>query len=108
MDNSLDACEEAGIAPVVSITVRKGSITIQDNGGGIETATIKSILDYTIRVSSREAHVSPTRGAQGNALKTILAISYVLNREVFNDGGREAVGDNHRYSRREAFHRIPC
>jgi DNA topoisomerase VI subunit B len=81
MDNALDACEEAEIAPVISIAVKPGSITIQDNGAGIATDTIKSILDYTIRVSSREAYVSPTRGAQGNALKTILAMGYVLDRE---------------------------
>jgi hypothetical protein len=81
MDNALDACEEAEIAPVISIAVEPGSIVIQDNGGGIKPATIKSILDYTIRVSSREAYVSPTRGAQGNALKTILAMGYVLDRE---------------------------
>ena len=81
MDNALDACEEAEVAPVISIIVDPGSITIQDNGGGIDTETIKSILDYTIRVSSREAYVSPTRGAQGNALKTILAMGYVLDRE---------------------------
>src|SRR5262249_49159033 len=53
------------------VTVGDRSIIIQDNGGGIATDTIKSILDYSIRVSSREAYVSPTRGAQGNALKTI-------------------------------------
>src|SRR6516225_11651497 len=82
MDNALDACEEAEVAPTVLIAVADGSITIQDNGGGIETSTIKSILDYTIRVSSREAYVSPTRGAQGNALKTILALAFVLNREI--------------------------
>jgi DNA topoisomerase VI subunit B len=81
MDNALDACEEAEVAPVISITVSPGSITIQDNAGGIETETIKSVLDYSIRVSSREAYVSPTRGAQGNALKTILAMGYVLDRE---------------------------
>jgi hypothetical protein len=93
MDNALDACEEAEVAPVVSIAVEDGSIAIQDNGGGIETATIKSILDYTIRVSSREAYVSPTRGAQGNALKTILAMGYVLEREVFKEGDNtEAAG----------------
>ena len=63
---------------MISITVKPKSITIQDNGGGIDTETIKSILDYSIRVSSREAYVSPTRGAQGNALKTILAMGYVL------------------------------
>jgi DNA topoisomerase VI subunit B len=93
MDNALDACEEAEVAPVVSIAVEDGSIAIQDNGGGIQTTTINSILDYTIRVSSREAYVSPTRGAQGNALKTILAMGYVLEREVLNEGDNtEAAG----------------
>jgi DNA topoisomerase VI subunit B len=63
MDNALDACEEAEVAPVISIAVKRDSITIQDNAGGITTKVIKSILDYSIRVSSREAYVSPTRGA---------------------------------------------
>ena len=104
MDNGLDGSEEAEIAPVISIAVGNGSTTIPDNGGGIETETIESILDYTIRVSSREAYVSPTRGAQGNALKTILAMGYVLDRE------REDVcggGDVHREPRRQASHRVP-
>jgi DNA topoisomerase VI subunit B len=94
MDNALDGCEEGEIAPVISIAVKPGSIAIRDNGGGIETETIKSILDYTIRVSSREAYVSPTRGAQGNALKTILAMGYVLDREREDEEGinNEAVG----------------
>jgi DNA topoisomerase VI subunit B len=90
MDNALDACEEAEVAPVISVGVKNGSITIQDNGGGIETATIESILDYTVRVSSREAYCSPTRGAQGNALKTILAMAFVLQREVINEDNPEA------------------
>ena len=37
------------------------------------------MLDFSVRVSSREAYVSPTRGAQGNALKTILAMPFVLD-----------------------------
>jgi DNA topoisomerase VI subunit B len=90
MDNALDAAEESEVAPVVSITVEPGSITIQDNGPGIKTSTIKAILDYTVRVSSREAYVSPTRGAQGNALKTILAMGYVLDRKIGR--GADAVG----------------
>jgi DNA topoisomerase VI subunit B len=91
VDNALDACEEAEVAPVISIAVQPGSIVIEDNAAGIKTSTIRSILDYTIRVSSREAYVSPTRGAQGNALKTILAMGYVLDRE--REGGNdEAVG----------------
>src|SRR5215470_2634613 len=91
MDNSLDAAEEAEVAPVISLAVGRGSITIRDNAGGIDTNTIKAILDYTIRVSSREAYVSPTRGAQGNALKTILAMGYVLDRELA-DSDADAVG----------------
>ena len=92
MDNGLDECEEAEVAPVISITVKPKSITIQDNGRGIDAETIKSITDYSIRVSSREAYVSPTRGAQGNALKTILAMGYVLDREREDGTNAEAVG----------------
>ena len=95
MDNALDAAEEAEIPPVITISIGDGRITIQDNGPGIPAKTITGILDYTVRVSSREAYVSPTRGAQGNALKTILAMAFVL------DGGRgetsiEAHGIAHR------------
>jgi DNA topoisomerase VI subunit B len=84
IDNALDACEEAEVAPSILIIVEpeSGLIIIEDNADGIAADTIAAILDYTIRVSSREAYVSPTRGAQGNALKTILAMGYVLDREA--------------------------
>jgi Histidine kinase-, DNA gyrase B-, and HSP90-like ATPase len=75
VDNALDACEEAEIAPVISISVKDSSIIITDNGPGIPAKTIDGTLDYNIRVSSREAYVSPTRGAQGNALKTIMPMA---------------------------------
>jgi hypothetical protein len=77
-DNALDACEEAEVAPIIRVIVASDRIIIQDNADGIDADTISSILDYTVRVSSREAYVSPTRGAQGNALKTILAMAYVM------------------------------
>lgn len=89
VDNALDACEEAEIAPVISIAVKGDTITVADNGPGIPTTTIKAVLDYSVRVSSREAYVSPTRGAQGNALKTIMPMSYVLNEHQ----GEEASGN---------------
>jgi Histidine kinase-, DNA gyrase B-, and HSP90-like ATPase len=88
VDNALDACEEAEIAPVISITVKGNSIIIEDNGTGIPAETISNVLDYSIRVSSREAYVSPTRGAQGNALKTILPMGYVL----VDQHGENAIG----------------
>src|SRR5690349_21022751 len=78
LDNSLDACEEAEVAPDISVIVEQDQIIVQDNAGGMDAQTIASILDYTVRVSSREAYASPTRGAQGNALKTLLAMDYVL------------------------------
>jgi DNA topoisomerase VI subunit B len=79
MDNALDACEEAGIAPDIKVTVRDGKITITDNGPGISSSTVKSLLDFSVRVSSREAYASPTRGAQGNALKTLVAMPFALD-----------------------------
>ena len=81
IDNALDASEEAGTAPVIEVTVTDCSIVIADNGPGIPSETIEGMLDYTARVSSREAYVSPTRGAQGNALKTILAMAFALDGE---------------------------
>jgi DNA topoisomerase VI subunit B len=80
-DNAIDACEEVGIAPEIAITVDKAGITVADNGPGIPAETVKHILDFTVRVSSREAYVSPTRGAQGNALKTIIAMPFVIDGE---------------------------
>jgi DNA topoisomerase VI subunit B len=88
VDNALDACEEAEIGPVVAIAVKGHSIIIEDNGPGIPAKTIDAVLDYSVRVSSREAYVSPTRGQQGNALKTILPMPYVLNEHR----GEDAVG----------------
>jgi DNA topoisomerase VI subunit B len=87
IDNALDAAEEAEVPPDISVTVEPDTIVVQDNANGIAAETIESVLDYTIRVSSREAYVSPTRGAQGNALKTILAMGYVLDR---GNGGDQA------------------
>jgi DNA topoisomerase VI subunit B len=78
-DNSLDAAEEAGIAPVIHIEINGNEIVIADNGLGIPADTIAGILDFSVRVSSREAYVSPTRGAQGNALKTIVAMAFALD-----------------------------
>ena len=66
VDNGIDASEEAGVSPVVEIKVSHDGI---------------SVVDYASRVSSREAYVSPTRGAQGNALQTILAMPFALDSE---------------------------
>jgi DNA topoisomerase VI subunit B len=82
VDNALDACEEAGRAPQINIEVGDGKIVVADNGPGLPVDTVKRILDFSVRVSSREAYVSPTRGAQGNALKTVLAMPFALDGSV--------------------------
>jgi DNA topoisomerase VI subunit B len=81
VDNAVDACEESGVAPVIGIKVDGCGITVADNGPGIPEATISAIQNFTLRVSNREAYVSPCRGSQGNALKTLLPMPYVLNQE---------------------------
>lgn len=77
VDNALDACEDAGIEPIVSISVSDAGITVSDSGPGLPEATLDGALDFAIRISDREAYVAPDRGAQGNALKTIVAMPFV-------------------------------
>ncbi len=79
VDNALDACEEADVAPEIEIIVDNDGISVKDNGPGIPSETIAGVLDFSVRISSREACVAPDRGAQGNALKTIVAMPFVLD-----------------------------
>ncbi len=87
VDNALDACEEAGVAPRIEVQIDTEGIRVVDNGPGIAADVVGDILDFTVRVSSREAYVGPTRGAQGNAIKTIVAMPFVLDHE----SGRTAI-----------------
>lgn len=80
-DNALDACEEADVAPVITVTADAGGITVADNGPGLPEETLAGAMDFDVRTSSREAYVSPCRGAQGNALKTLLSMPWVLDQE---------------------------
>jgi Histidine kinase-, DNA gyrase B-, and HSP90-like ATPase len=102
VDNGLDECEEAEVAPSIKVTIRTGKsgrptrIVVEDNGRGIPTETIAGIIDYKIRISSREAYISPTRGRQGNALKTILPMAYVLGGRIKGETWIEARGLKHR------------
>lgn len=78
MDNGLDATEENGIAPRIDVTIDK-AITVADNGPGIPRSTLLGVADYSRRISTNSKYVAPTRGAQGNALKTIIAVPQVLD-----------------------------
>jgi hypothetical protein len=70
-NNALDEAEEAGVAPEIDIQVEGTKII------------------YASAFHRREAYVSPTRGAQGNALKTILSMGYVLNEKLGEDASGE-------------------
>lgn len=96
IDNALDACEEAGIAPDILVTFDAAGIEVADNGPGLPEQVVKDVLDFAVRVSSRDAYVSPTRGAQGNALKTLVAMPFVLDGEhgkleIEARGGRHTI-----------------
>jgi hypothetical protein len=100
-DNAIDAAEEAGVAPVIKVTFTTGNsgkrtrIVIADNGPGIPSDTVAGIIDYNLRVSTKEAIISPTRGRQGNALKTILPMGYVLSGKIKGETWIEARGVKH-------------
>ena len=84
LDNALDAAESAGRAPVIEIATRTDDyreitfVTVSDNGAGITPATVAGLCDFTMLVSDKARYRGPTRGAQGNALKTLLGIPYAL------------------------------
>jgi DNA topoisomerase VI subunit B len=103
IDNGLDACEEVGVAPIISVEVRGDKIIIAGNGPGIPASVIDGVLDYSIRVSSREAYCSPTRGAQGNALKTILPMGYVLDEQSGEDRCAVTIIEAHGVAHRIRF-----
>jgi DNA topoisomerase VI subunit B len=97
LDNALDIAEEHGVDPVVSIEVstERGEIVIADNGAGIPPETVGNIIDYRVKTSSRTGYVSPTRGQQGNALQTIIAMPFALDSEIGETVVIEAHGVAH-------------
>jgi DNA topoisomerase VI subunit B len=81
IDNSLDACEMAGKPPVIGVEVEQDYFAVSDNGPGLPESVLKASLDYSVRVSDKQNYVSPSRGQQGNALKTLWAAPLVLDGE---------------------------
>ncbi len=92
LDNCLDACEEEAIAPEIRVGVDRDGITVADNGPGLPASTLDGVLDFSVRTSSRLGYIGPTRGAQGNALKTVLMMPFVLSGDERR--GRVDIGCN--------------
>jgi len=81
IDNALDACEEADIAPVIDVIADATGITVKDNGSGLPESTLNKQFDFSTRSSSREGYVGVCRGAQGNALHTLIPMPRVIDEE---------------------------
>jgi DNA topoisomerase-6 subunit B len=68
VDNALDACEEAGILPEISIEVRerhgKSRVVVEDNGPGILDTQIARIFGKLL-YGSKFHKLSQSRGQQG-------------------------------------------
>lgn len=98
IDNALDAAESAGRAPVVEVraefTVEGLRLHVADNGDGIAPAVVEHILDFETRTSDKAAYRAPARGAQGNALKTVVGIPCALG-AARADLGIDAAGIRH-------------
>jgi len=81
MDNALDACETAGVAPEVAVEVAEDWVSVRDNGPGLPVTTLERSLDYAVRVSDKMYYASPSRGQLGNALKCVWAAPFVASGE---------------------------
>ena len=81
IDNSLDACESAGILPEIRLYLGDDGFAVRDNGPGLPESTLERSLDYLVRVSDKSNYVSPSRGQLGNALKCLWAAPFVIDGE---------------------------
>lgn len=69
VDNSLDACEEAGLLPDIDIAIRQTdeerfSVTVRDNGPGIVKAQIPNVFGKLL-YGSKFHRLKMSRGQQG-------------------------------------------
>ena len=78
IDNALDGCEDAGIAPVIHVTIATDRIAIKDNGPGIPGEMVERIF---------EAFVSTKNSGTGLGL--------ALTQQIISDhGGTIEVGNS--------------
>jgi hypothetical protein len=80
----------------VAVDTANRTITVVDHGHGLAAETVEALVDLTQKVSSRAGYVSPTRGQQGNALRTILAMPCALDNTTPGEMIIEARAVQHR------------
>jgi DNA topoisomerase VI subunit B len=80
IDNSLDAAEAAGVAPEIEVEIIGSKVFlvahVSDNGGGITPEMLDKLLDFSTFSSDKALYRTPTRGQQGNALKTLISMPF--------------------------------
>ena len=76
IDNALDAIEPLPEKKlVIEYDSGTGTLSVYDNGRGIKADTIEnSIYNFSVYHSSKRHFVTPSRGKQGNGLKTVICI----------------------------------
>jgi 5S rRNA maturation endonuclease (ribonuclease M5) len=82
MDNSLDAVDQLD-QKQITVTCTDDLFSVCDNGGGIPAAALGDIYNFNIYVSSKRHTRTVSRGAQGNAVKSIIAICYLQKLVLF-------------------------
>ena len=89
VDNSLDACEEAGIAPDIKVQIKKEgvgsskntdliSIVVEDNGPGLEEKNIKRVFGEYL-ASSKFGRGRCSRGQQGIGISAATTWAQLTN-----------------------------
>ena len=60
VDNALDACEEAGIAPEIAVRVDENGITVTDNGPGLPPEVVEAFSTSPCGFSPAKLTSRPT------------------------------------------------
>ncbi len=87
VDNALDAAESTYplVAPDILIEFTESenglTLTVADNGPGIPADKVQRLTNFRAYQTNKFGYRAPTRGAQGNAIKTLLGIPVALGDE---------------------------
>lgn len=81
IDNALDAIENGNDKQIEIIQSNNG-LEIFDNGIGISIENVMKIYDFEYYISKNRHIITPSRGKQGNGLKSIIGMCYVNGYEL--------------------------